>query len=69
MATSTLPSTTDTLSAMIALFTPYAEQIKADEMGDVTQAICETVIRNLNSAQADWLFENWDTVLEELLRL
>ena len=61
-----MDTTTTLLTDMVALFAPYTEEILADEMGDVVEAISEGIIADLDSATADWLFENWDAVLDQL---
>jgi hypothetical protein len=54
------------LDRMIALFQPYAAAIKADETGAEAEWASALVLERLDSESADWLFDNWDAVLQAL---
>jgi hypothetical protein len=54
------------LQQMVELFQPYAIGILADETGDVAKIVTEMVLDGMDTAAADWLFDNWDSVLVAL---
>lgn len=54
------------LEAMLALFAPHAAAILGDETGEATEGIVAQVSESLDSPSADWLFDNWDSVLDGL---
>jgi len=54
------------LEAMLALFAPHAAAILGDETGSEAERIASLVLESLDSAAADWLFDNWDSVLDGL---
>ena len=54
------------LENMIDLFAPHAAAILEDETGDAAEKIVAQVIEQLDSASADWLFDNWGSVLDGL---
>jgi hypothetical protein len=54
------------LDRMIALFQPSAAAILADETGAEAERVTALVLEQLDSDTADWLFENWDRVLDAL---
>lgn len=51
------------LDKILEVFLPHAKALLLDEMGDETEAICESLIDRFDSDEADWLSENWDIVL------
>jgi len=62
----TLTTEETMLNRMIALFQPYAAAIKADETGAEAERANTLVLEQLTSPEADWLFDNWDAVLNAL---
>jgi hypothetical protein len=57
---------TTMLDAMLALFKPHAAAILGDETGAEAVFITAQVLEGLDSDAADWLFDNWDSVLDGL---
>ena len=54
------------LQDMIAMFQPHAAAILGDESGAAAERIVAQVVEGLDSATADWLCDNWDSVLDGL---
>ena len=54
------------LQQMVELFRPYAVGILADETGNVAKIVTELVLIGMDAASADWLYNNWDSVLDAL---
>lgn len=57
---------TTMLESMLELLAPHAAAILGDDTGSEAERIMALVIEQLDSAAADWLFDNWDSVLEGL---
>ena len=54
------------LENIISLLRPYAAAIVSDEAGEDTERIMAQLLDDLDSDTADWLFDNWDSVLGRL---
>jgi hypothetical protein len=54
------------LENIISLLRPYAAAIVSDETGEDTERIMAQLLDDLDSDTADWLFDNWDSVLGRL---
>jgi hypothetical protein len=54
------------LENIISLLQPYAAAILSDETGEDTERIMAQVLDDLDSDTADWLFDNWESILGKL---
>ena len=56
------------LDTMLALFQPHAAAILGDETGAEAERVVTLVLESIgdDNPAADWLFENWDSVLDGL---